>query len=330
MPYLLSENLDGVDRCSRGGPAFTSSKALTGTRAVAAARQVASRQAESRAALPVVAVAAPERPVILVTEKLGDPGIELLQQTGDAETAYNVAPDQPEERIKTADALIIRSATQETKEVFKAAGGRLKVVGRAGDGIDNVDLASATDMSSHPHHGNTLHGCLVLNAPTANTVVAAEHGTALICALSRNMAQADALVKAGKWVGSEVARRGIGLDIERVVAYDPYASEVKAAALGVKLVSREEALAQADFFSLHMPQTPQIKGMFEDDAFGKMKKGARIVNVARGGVIHEAALARALDNGKVAQKIWTPIYQVYGPALPKGTPEYQGEHANPL
>ncbi|CAL5222438.1 g4801 [Coccomyxa viridis] len=324
----------GVERCSRGGLASTSSKALTGTRVVAAIRQSASRQAGRRAALPVVAVAAPERPVILVTEKLGDPGIELLQQTGDVETAYNLTPEQLEERIKTADALIIRSATQVTKEVFKAAGGRLKVVGRAGVGVDNVDLASATDMSratlSTPrtlqaiaYYLSRQHGCLVVNAPTANTVAAAEHGIALICALSRNVAQADASVKAGKWertkyvgvsivgktlavmgfgkVGSEVARRGIGLGFEKVIAYDPYASEVKAAALGVKLVSWEEALAQADFFSLHMPQTPQTKGMFNDDAFGKMKKGARIVNVARGGVIDEAALARALDNGQVAQ-----------------------------
>ncbi|CAK0787442.1 hypothetical protein CVIRNUC_010662 [Coccomyxa viridis] len=318
-----------VERCYRGVLASTSSTVSTGA-SLAPVRRVGLRQATRAAASPVVAVAASERPTILVTEKLGEPGIELLQQIGDVDKAYNLTPEQLQEKIATADALIIRSATQVTKEVFQAAGGRLKVVGRAGVGVDNVDLASATDMppplcqpSPSTCKQRAPHGCLVVNAPTANTVAAAEHGIALICALSRNVAQADASVKAGKWertkyvgvsivgktlaimgfgkVGSEVARRGTGLGFANVIAYDPYASEVKAAALGVKLVSWEEALAQGDFFSLHMPQTPQTKGMFNDDAFSKMKKGARVVNVARGGVIDEAALARALDNGQVAQ-----------------------------
>jgi len=194
--------------------------------------------------------------------------------------------------------------------VFEASKGRLKVVGRAGVGVDNVDLAAATE-----------YGCLVVNAPTANTVAAAEHGIALMCALARNIAQADASMKAGKWernkyvgaslvdktlaimgfgkVGAEVGRRGRGLGMN-VVAYDPYASAEKAAALGVKLVTLDEALAQGDFFSLHMPLTPGTKGMFNDAAFAKMKKGARIMNVARGGVIDDEALARALDAGIVA------------------------------
>ncbi|KAK9909516.1 hypothetical protein WJX75_003448 [Coccomyxa subellipsoidea] len=284
---------NGQDRTSRGRLASTSSQVCL----VPLSSQGSSNtfgRASRLQATPVVAVAAPERPTILVTEKLGDPGIDLLSQYGEVETAYNLTPEQLCERIPTADALIIRSATQVTKEVFEASKGRLKV-----------------------------HGCLVVNAPTANTVAAAEHGIALICALSRNVAQADASVKAGKWarskyvgvsivgktlcvmgfgkVGSEVARRGIGLGFERVIAYDPYASEVKAQALGVKLVSWEEALAQGDFFSLHMPMTPQTKGIFNDDTFSKMKRGARVINVARGGVIDEPALVRALDAGIVAQ-----------------------------
>ncbi|BDA42854.1 D-3-phosphoglycerate dehydrogenase [Coccomyxa sp. Obi] len=283
---------------------------------------------EKSSLFAVVAVMAPERPTILVTEKLGEPGIELLSQHGDVEKAYGLTPEELCERIANADALIIRSATQVTKEVFEASKGRLKVVGRAGVGVDNVDLASATDMCPSMFallfaRRKAQHGCLVVNAPTANTVAAAEHGIALICALSRNVAQADASVKAGKWerskyvgvsivgktlcvmgfgkVGSEVARRGMGLGFASVIAYDPYASAVKAQALGVKLVSWEEALAQGDFFSLHMPMTPQTKGIFNDDTFSKMKKGARIINVARGGVIDEAALVRALDAGIVAQ-----------------------------
>lgn len=204
----------------------------------------------------------------------------------------------------------MRSATKVTRTVFEAAKGRLKVVGRAGVGVDNVDLAAATE-----------HGCLVVNAPTANTVAAAEHGVALLCALARNVAQADASIKAGKWerskfvgvsmvdktlaiigfgkVGSEVARRARGLGMT-VIAYDPFASEDKARAVGVRLVALDEALATADFFSLHMPLTPGTKNMLNDEAFAKMKRGARVVNVARGGVIDEAALARALDSGVVA------------------------------
>ncbi|EIE24512.1 phosphoglycerate dehydrogenase [Coccomyxa subellipsoidea C-169] len=299
--YMQSWN--GQERTSRGRLASTSSQVCLVPLSLKGPIQTPTRSSRLQAT-PVVAVAAPERPTILVTEELGEPGIDLLSQHGDVEKAYDLTPEQLCERIATADALIIRSATQVTKEVFEASKGRLKVVGRAGVGVDN-------------------HGCLVVNAPTANTIAAAEHGIALICALSRNVAQADASVKAGKWarskyvgvsivgktlcimgfgkVGSEVARRGIGLGFASVIAYDPYASEVKAQALGVKLVSWEEALAQGDFFSLHMPMTPQTKGIFNDDTFSKMKRGARVINVARGGVIDEPALVRALDAGIVAQ-----------------------------
>lgn len=237
-------------------------------------------------------------------------GLKLLQDFGTVDTALGLTPEQLAEKVKTSDALIIRSATQVTADVFAASGGRLKVVGRAGVGVDNVDLGAATAA-----------GCLIVNAPTANTVAAAEHGIALITSLARNVAQADASIKEGKWerskfvgvsmvgktlavigfgkVGSEVGRRGKGLGFN-VIAYDPYASEAKAAALGVRLVPLDEALATADFFSLHMPMTPETKGLFNDALFAKMKKGARVVNVARGGVIDDDALARALDAGIVA------------------------------
>ncbi|EMS51685.1 D-3-phosphoglycerate dehydrogenase, chloroplastic [Triticum urartu] len=234
-------------------------------------------------------------------------------------------------KVAQFDALIVRSGTKVTREVLEAGRGRLRVVGRAGVGIDNVDLQASTEA-----------GGLVVNAPTANTVAAAEHGIALLACMARNVSQADAALKAvclkimtayqcsqkgcikavGKWqrakyvgvslvgktlaimgfgkVGSEVARRAKGLGMH-VIAHDPYAPVDKARAIGAELVSFEEAIAKADFISLHMPLTPATSKVFNDESFGKMKTGVRIVNVARGGVIDEDALVRALDSGKVAQ-----------------------------
>lgn len=251
------------------------------------------------------------RPAILVSEKLGEAGLEVLRELSDVDCLYDLSPQELASKISNYDALIVRSGTKVTRDVFEAAQGRLKVVGRAGVGIDNVDLQAATEF-----------GCLVVNAPTANTVAAAEHGIALLAAMSRNIAQADASVKAGKWqrskytgvslvgktlavmgfgkVGSEVARRAKGLGMH-VIAHDPYAPADRARAMGVELVTFEEAICTADFISLHMPLTPNTKNVFNDDTFSKMKKGVRIINVARGGVINEDALVRALDSGVVAQ-----------------------------
>jgi len=280
-------------------------------RQVLRARLLAPRVVKGASIVPHAVAGGPTKPTVLVSEKLGQAGIDLLSQYATVDTSYNLTPDQLAAKISLCDALIVRSATKVTRQVFEAAKGRLKVVGRAGVGIDNVDLAAATE-----------YGCLVVNAPTANTVAAAEHGIALLCAMARNVSQADASIKSGKWdrntyvgtslvgktlavvgfgkVGSEVARRGKGLGMN-VVAYDPYASAEKAAALGVQLVSFEDALKQGDFFSLHMPLTPSTKNLFNDATFAKTKKGCRIINVARGGVIDEDALLRALKSGQVAQ-----------------------------
>ncbi|XP_044496063.1 D-3-phosphoglycerate dehydrogenase 1, chloroplastic-like [Mangifera indica] len=252
-----------------------------------------------------------DRPSILVSEKLGDAGIQVLSGFGKVECCYNLSREELCAKISKFDALIVRSGTKVTRQVFEAAKGRLKVVGRAGVGIDNVDLQAATEF-----------GCLVVNAPTANTVAAAEHGIALLVAMARNVAQADASMKSGKWqrnkyvgvslvgktlavmgfgkVGSEVARRAKGLGMN-VIAHDPYCPADRARAVGVDLVNFDQALATADFISLHMPLTPTTAGIFNDQTFAKMKKGVCIVNVARGGVIDEDALVRALDNGTVAQ-----------------------------
>ncbi|XP_039130531.1 D-3-phosphoglycerate dehydrogenase 1, chloroplastic-like [Dioscorea cayenensis subsp. rotundata] len=267
---------------------------------------------EKRSGLPDLEITSKKaKPTVLVSEKLGEGGLELLRQFSNVDCAYNLSPEELCAKISLCDALIVRSGTKVTREVFEAAKGRLKVVGRAGVGIDNVDLQAATE-----------HGCLVVNAPTANTIAAAEHGIALLTAMARNVAQADASMKSGKWqrnkyvgvslvgktlavmgfgkVGSEVARRAKGLGMH-VIAHDPYAPADRARAIGVELVSFEEAISTSDFISLHMPLTPTTSKIFDDETFGKMKKGVRIVNVARGGVIDEDALVRALDVGAVAQ-----------------------------
>ncbi|KAF7142597.1 hypothetical protein RHSIM_Rhsim05G0088500 [Rhododendron simsii] len=273
----------------------------------------------------VVAVSSGAKPTVLVAEKLGEAGISLLKEFANVDCSYNLTQEELCTKISLCDALIVRSGTKVTRDVFEASSGRLKVVGRAGVGIDNVDLAAATE-----------HGCLVVNAPTANTVAAAEHGIALMAAMARNIAQASEAVKAGlslslslslslmkwKWqrskyvgvslvgktlavmgfgkVGSEVARRAKGLGMH-VIAHDPYAPADRARAIGVELVSFDEALATADFISLHMPLTATTSKVLNDETFAKMKKGVRIINVARGGVIDEEALVKALDAGIVAQ-----------------------------
>ncbi|TVU05677.1 hypothetical protein EJB05_48850 [Eragrostis curvula] len=251
------------------------------------------------------------KPAVLVAEKLSEAGLAVLREFADVECAYGMSPAELLAKVAQFDALIVRSGTKVTREVLEAGRGRLRVVGRAGVGIDNVDLQAATEA-----------GCLVVNAPTANTVAAAEHGIALLASMARNVSQADAALKAGKWqrnkyvgvslvgktlaimgfgkVGSEVARRAKGLGMH-VIAHDPYAPADRARAIGAELVSFDEAITRADFISLHMPLIPTTNKVFNDESFGKMKTGVRIINVARGGVIDEDALVRALDSGKVAQ-----------------------------
>ena len=157
---------------------------LPSTVSFAVGRRVSSRTTKS---LVVVVTAMMEaKPTVLVAEKLGEAGLELLKGFANVDCSYNMSPEELCTKISLCDALIVRSGTKVTREVFESAGRRLKVVGRAGVGIDNVDLSAATE-----------HGCLVVNAPTANTIAAAEHGVALLTAMARNIAQADASVKAG-------------------------------------------------------------------------------------------------------------------------------------
>ncbi|MCC7078525.1 MAG: phosphoglycerate dehydrogenase [Acidimicrobiia bacterium] len=247
---------------------------------------------------------------VLVTEKIAHAGVQLLRDAGhDVSVELELTPDGLLEHVADADALIVRSATQVTRDVIAAAP-HLAVVGRAGIGVDNIDLDAATSA-----------GVLVVNAPTSNVVSAAEHTMALLLAQARNLGQADATLREGKWerkrlegvelygktlgilglgrVGSLVAERCLAFGM-RVLAYDPFVSEERAKALGVDLArSVDDVFAEADMITVHLPRTPETEGLLDADAIAKMKPGVRIVNVARGGIVDEADLAEALRTGRV-------------------------------
>jgi D-3-phosphoglycerate dehydrogenase len=247
---------------------------------------------------------------VLVTDGLAPQGFEILGRTPGIEVvdAPGMKPAQLLEAIADADALIIRSATQVTAEVIHAAK-QLAVVGRAGIGVDNVDVGAAT-----------ARGIVVMNTPGGNTVTTAEHAIALLVALARHIPQATASMKSGKWdkksfvgmelfnrtlgviglgnIGRIVAQRARGLGM-KVVAYDPYLSADAAAKLEVELLDLDSLLARADALSVHVPRTPDTAGLLGRTAFTKTRRGVLLVNAARGGIVDEAALLEALDSGAV-------------------------------
>lgn len=246
---------------------------------------------------------------VLLPEKLSEEGIALLSQQFSVQKKLDLTPETLIEEIGNHDAVIIRSGTKMTRQVIEAAP-KLKVIGRAGVGVDNIDIPAATER-----------GVLVVNAPTGNCVAAAEHSIALLCAMARLVSPADATIKAGGWnrssfvgaslvdktlglvglgrIGREVAKRARGLGM-KVIASDPITSPEAATAIGVTLVSFDELLGVSDFISLHIPLIPSTKNLIDDAAFAKMKDGVRIVNAARGGIIVETALLAALESDKVA------------------------------
>jgi D-3-phosphoglycerate dehydrogenase len=248
------------------------------------------------------------RPVVLIAEKLAP---SVLDVFGDeVEVRHVDGTDRPAllEAVAQADALLVRSATKVDAEVL-AATTRLKVVARAGVGLDNVEVPAAT-----------ARGVLVVNAPTSNIVSAAEHAVALLLATARQIPAAHATLQAhewkrGKFSGVEVNGKTVGvvglgkigqLFAQRVaafgtelIAYDPYASAARAAQLGVELVTLDELLARADFISIHLPKTPETKGLIGADQLAKVKPGVIIVNAARGGLIDEQALADAAREGRI-------------------------------
>ncbi len=244
---------------------------------------------------------------VLVREPIADSGIELLRARG-----FEVDVDESsplEDVIGGYDALIVRSATKVTAELIALAT-NLKVVGRAGVGVDNVDVEAAT-----------RRGILVANAPESNVVSAAEHTIGLLVALARNIPQAHAALLAGRWersrwggveladktlgvlgfgrIGQQVARRAVGLQM-KVVAYDPFVSAERFRELGIESAPLDEVLGRSDFITLHLPLTAETRGAIDRAAIAKMRDGVRIVNAARGQLVDEESLIEALESGKVA------------------------------
>jgi D-3-phosphoglycerate dehydrogenase len=249
------------------------------------------------------------RPIVLVAEELSPAGIAQLDSA--FEVRYTDGSDRSQllPALASADAVIVRSATQIDAEAIAGAP-RLRVVARAGVGLDNVDVEAATKA-----------GVMVVNAPTSNIVSAAEHAVALLLSLARHVPQAMASLRSGEWKraaftgvelqGKVVGLLGLGkigvLVAERlasfgmtVIAYDPYISPARAGASGVRLASLDELLAEADFISVHLPKSPETIGLLGDRELHLVKPEVRIVNAARGGIVDESALAAALREGRVA------------------------------
>lgn len=249
---------------------------------------------------------------VLVSDKLSEAGVKILQDAPagiEVDVKTGMKPDELIKVIPNYDGLIIRSATKVTENILNAAT-KLKIIGRAGIGVDNVDTKTAS-----------AKGVVVMNTPGGNTTTTAEHAIAMMMALSRMIPQATASIKAGKWekskfmgsehfnktlgiigigrIGSIVVKRARGLEM-KVIAADPFISQTAAENMGVELVTLDDLLARADYISIHSPLTPETKHIVNADAFKKMKKGVRIINCARGGIIDEHALADAIKDGIVA------------------------------
>ena len=249
-------------------------------------------------------------PKVLVSDSLAQQGLDVLQQTPGMEVVdcADASPGELLELIKDADGLVIRSGTKVTADVIAHAE-KLRVIGRAGIGVDNVDVAAAT-----------ARGIAVLNTPSGNNITTAEHALTLLMSLARHVPQATASMKAGRWekkkfTGMEIYNRTLGLlgmgNIGRivalraqalgmkVVAYDPHIAAEAAAKMNVQLVSLDELLSRADAISVHVPRTKETMGLLGKETLAKAKPGVLIINAARGGIVDEAALLEALDSGQV-------------------------------
>jgi D-3-phosphoglycerate dehydrogenase / 2-oxoglutarate reductase len=247
---------------------------------------------------------------ILVAEQIADSGVELLRERFDVDVGVGWSAEELAERIGEYDGILIRSATRLTADVIGRAD-RLRVIGRAGIGVDNVDVEAATKR-----------GIVVANAPQSNIVAAAEHTIALMLALARNIPQAHGSLTAGRWersrfggvevyektlgvlgfgrIGQLVAARARAFGM-RIVAFDPFVSAERFRELGAeKADSSADLYAQADFITLHLPKTPETRGWLDAEAFSQMRDGVRIINCARGELVDDLALRDALDSGRVA------------------------------
>ena len=252
------------------------------------------------------------KPRVLISDALSPAAVQIFKDRG---VEVDFQPNLGKDKEKLAavigdyDGLAIRSATKATAKIIEKAS-RLKVIGRAGIGVDNVEIPAAT-----------AKGIIVMNTPFGNSITTAEHAITLMLALAREIPQADASTQAGKWeknrfmgveitgktlgvigcgnIGSIVADRAIGLKM-KVVAYDPFLSEKRALELGVEKVELDALIARADFVTIHAPYTEQTKNILSRERIFAMKKGARLINCARGGLVDEAALAEALTSGHLA------------------------------
>ena len=240
-------------------------------------------------------------PRVLIADQLSPAAVDIFKQRGvETDVKVGLAKEELEKIIGDYDGLAVRSATKATEKIIAAAT-RLKVIGRAGIGVDNIDVKAATGK-----------GIIVMNTPFGNSITTAEHALSLMMALARQIPEADRSTQAGKWekskflgvelygktlgvigcgnIGSIVADRGVGLKM-KVIAFDPFLSSERAMEIGVEKVELDELLKRADFITLHTPLIDATKNIINADAIAKMKDGVRIINCARGGLVDEAALA---------------------------------------
>lgn len=246
---------------------------------------------------------------VLITDGLKDNGQAILRSSAHVDDRTGISPEELSQGIKDYEALIVRSRTKVTAQVFEAAK-RLKVVGRAGVGVDNIDLKAAKS-----------HGVTVVNSPKATSLAVGELSFGLMLALAREIPRADAGMKGGNWlkkelvgtelygktlgilgmgrIGAEVGKRARAFGMT-VLGYDPLIPDEEITRRGAEPVSQDDLYARADYISLHLPLTDETRSMLDEQAFGSMKRGVRIVCVARGGIIDEPALLAALESGQVA------------------------------
>src|SRR5579862_6828162 len=249
-------------------------------------------------------------PRVLISDELSPRAVEIFKERGvEVEVKMNLTPDELKKEIGRFDGLAVRSATKATKAVLEHAK-NLKVIGRAGIGVDNIDVAAATQR-----------GIVVMNTPYGNSITTAEHAIALMFALARQLPAADRSTQAGKWekarfmgveltgktlgiigcgnIGTIVADRALGLRM-KVIGFDPFLSAERAVAVGIEKVELDELFKRADFITLHTPLTSETRNLVDAKSIAKMRRGVRIINCARGGLVVEADLQAALASGQVA------------------------------
>jgi D-3-phosphoglycerate dehydrogenase len=263
---------------------------------------------------------------VLISDNLSPRGVKILKKAGlEVDIKTGLSPQELKKEIGKYDALIVRSATKATAEIIDSAD-NLKVIGRAGSGLDNVDKTAATKR-----------GIVVMNTPGGNTITTAEHTMSLMFSMARQTPQATASMKQGKWekkqfkgvelygkvlgiiglgaIGAHVAKmaQGVGMNI---ITYDPFLSEERAKALGVKVVGLEELIKKSDIITIHTPLTDETRGLINANSIAKMKSGVMLINSARGGIVEEDALCSALKSGKVA----AAAFDVFAKEPPENCP----------